>query len=283
MKIMGEMSERKYGRDSAILALGGGVVGDMAGFIAAIFNRGVPYIQIPSTILAQADSSIGGKTAVDTEYGKNLIGAFKQPQKVYIDISLLKTLSERDYRTGLAETIKHGIIQNADFFLYLQENTSLILERSPESSLHIARNNCHIKGRVVEIDPHEKGLRKILNYGHTIGHAIEKLSGFALSHGESISIGMMVAGRIACNLGYFSLENLSSQEKIILALGLSATIPINISNEAIIDITSIDKKASDGKATYVLPVSIGRMHEFNGTYATYVREDIILDALQRTR
>ncbi|TKJ17908.1 3-dehydroquinate synthase [Candidatus Woesearchaeota archaeon B3_Woes] len=283
MTMMGEMSHHTYGRDSAILALGGGVVGDMAGFMATIFNRGIPYIQIPTTVLAQADSSIGGKTAVDTEYGKNLVGAFKQPERVYIDVATLKTLSEEDYRNGLAETIKHGVIQDAEFFNYLQENVGLVLERSSESSLYIAKNNCGIKGNVVEVDPHEKGLRKILNYGHTVGHAVEKLSNFELSHGEAVAIGMMVAGRIANRLGYFSQKDLQAQEALLVAVGLPITIPNGISNENIIDVTSRDKKAKDGKARYVLPISIGQMHEFNGTYATHVDNDVVMNVLQRTR
>lgn len=283
MRIMGEMSRLKYGRDVAILALGGGVVGDMAGFMAAIFNRGVPYIQIPTTVLAQADSSIGGKTAVDTECGKNLVGAFKQPEKVYIDVATLKTLSERDYRNGLAETIKHGIIQDAAFFRYLRENVEKILERSPESSFYIARNNCRIKGTVVERDPHEVGMRSILNYGHTAGHAIETLSGYELSHGEAVSIGMMVAGRIANQLGYFAPEDLDAQRALLTAVGLPITIPEAISDELIIESTSRDKKAKDGRARYVLPVSIGRMHEFDGAYTTHVDDDVVRSALQQTR
>src|SRR3989338_6735942 len=164
MEMMGKMSRMNYGRDSAILALGGGVVGDIAGFMAAIFNRGVPYIQIPTTVLAQADSSIGGKTAVDTDYGKNLVGAFKQPVRVYIDVATLRTLSDRVYRSVLAETVKHGIIRDEAFFRYLQENSGQVIKQSIDSSLYIARNNCRIKRDVVEVDPDEMVLRKILNY-----------------------------------------------------------------------------------------------------------------------
>ena len=292
MKMMGEMSRMKYGRDSAILALGGGVVGDLAGFIAAIFNRGVPYIQIPTTVLAQADSSIGGKTAVDTDYGKNLVGVFKQPVRVYIDVATLRTLPDREYRSGLAETVKHGIIRDEAFFRYLQENSGLILEQSADSSLYIARNNCRIKGDVVEVDPDEKGLRKILNYGHTTGHAIEKLSVDSfesgksttyLLHGEAVAIGMMVAGRIAIALGYFSQSDLRQQEQSLKIFGLPVVVPNEMPNESIIEITSRDKKARDGKAQYVLPVSIGKMNEFNGAYATYVTNDIVMEALQQTR
>lgn len=282
MAVMGEMSKLKYGRDSAILALGGGVVGDMAGFMAAIFNRGVPYVQIPTTVLAQADSSIGGKTAVDTEYGKNLVGVFKQPVRVYIDVATLKTLTDTDYRTGLAETIKHGVIQDREFFEYLQENSGLILERPSDSSLYIAKQNCRIKGNVVEQDPHEKGVRRILNYGHTVGHAIETLSSFKLSHGEAVAIGMMTAGRIAREYG-FPDSDLEDQKKLLKEFGLPTVIPNGIANESIIDVTSRDKKAKDGRARYVLPIENGKMHEFDGAYATYVDDNVVMDALQQTR
>ena len=282
MKVMGEMSRLKYGRDTVILALGGGVVGDMAGFIAAIYNRGVPYIQIPTTVLAQADSSIGGKTGVDTEYGKNLIGSFKQPEKVYVDVATLQTLSEREYGAGLAETIKHAIIQDAEFFSYLQENIGVVLERSPESSLYIAKNNCRIKGTVVEADPHEEGLRRILNYGHTVGHAIEKLSNFEVPHGEAVSVGMMVAGRVAHQLKYFAQEELESQRKLLTAAGLPIRIPEGISHQSIIEVTSRDKKAKEGRARYVLPAGIGKMHEFDGAYAVHVDNEVIMSALEQT-
>ena len=291
-RILEQMGEAKYGRDSAILALGGGVVGDMAGFIGAILNRGINCIQIPTTVLSQADSSVGGKTGVDLNSGKNLVGRIEQPKRVYIDVATLRTLPDREYRSGLAETVKHGIIKDESFFRYLQENSGLILERSVDSSLYIAKNNCRIKGDVVEIDPDEKGLRKILNYGHTIGHAIEKLSvdGFQsgksstyLLHGEAISIGMMVAGRIAIALGYFSQTDLQDQEQLLKTFNLPVNIPKEMYNEQIIEITSRDKKARDGKAQYVLPVSIGKMNEFNGAYAIYVSNDTVIETLQQTR
>ncbi len=289
---MDEMSQLKYGRDVAILALGGGVVGDMAGFIAAIFNRGIPYIQIPTTLLAQADSSIGGKTAVNTRFGKNLVGVFKQPERVYLDIATIATLSDRDYISGLAETIKHGIIQDVDFFRYLFKNLSLMLSRISEFLLNIARNNCRIKGNVVEIDPHEKGIRRILNYGHTVGHAIEKLSvnryrekesGDYLSHGEAVAIGMMVAGRISNMLGYLSQDELIEQEGLLLAVGLPTKIPPEISNESIIEVTLMDKKAKNGQTRYVLPLRLGVMHDFKGVYATYVSKEVVVEALNQTR
>jgi 3-dehydroquinate synthase len=282
MRIVGEMSKAKFGRDTAILALGGGVTGDMAGFIAAMFNRGIPYVQIPTTVLAQADSSIGGKTAVDTEYGKNLVGFFKQPAKVYIDVDTLKTLSDKDYRSGLAETIKHAVIFDREFFEYLEQNIEEIRSRTAESALAIANANCRIKGYHVERDPNEKGLRRCLNYGHTAGHAIEKLSNYELSHGEAVSIGMMIAARIAEVLGYLSAEDVKRQEALLEAYDLPVHVPAGISVDDVIEVTTVDKKAKEGKARYALPVGIGKMHEFGGEYATYVDNDIVREAYEST-
>ncbi len=292
-EILEQMGEAKYGRDSAILALGGGVVGDMAGFIGAILNRGIKTIQIPTTVLAQADSSVGGKTGVDLNCGKNLVGRIVQPEKVYIDVSTLKTLSKRNYIAGLAEAVKHGVIRDAEFFKYLQENVDSILERSSESSLYIAKKNCRIKGNVVEVDPNEKGLRRILNYGHTVGHAVEQISVSKfrenssvedyLSHGEAVSIGMVAAGEMSKLLGYFPQKDLDSQKDLLSKFGLSTAIPEWMSNDEIIDITSRDKKAKDGKARYTLPEYIGQMLEFDGNYATHVDNDIVMKALNQTR
>lgn len=292
MKVIGGMSKNGYGRDSAIIALGGGVVGDVAGFMAAIFNRGIPYVQIPTTVLAQADSSIGGKTAVDTEYGKNLVGRIEQPKRVYIDVATLQTLPDREYRSGLAEIVKHGIILDRNFFYDLQRYRRMITVKDAAIAIWIAWMNCGIKGDVVEKDPDEKGLRKILNYGHTAGHAVETLSvdrfesGKStdyLLHGEAVSIGMMVAGRIAVALDYFAEAALNEQEEALRAFGLPVTIPDNIPDEKIIELLSRDKKAREGKAQFVLPVSMGQMHEFGGNYATPVDTKVVLEALQHTR
>lgn len=277
-----EMAELKYGRDSVILALGGGVVGDMAGWIAANYLRGIPFIQIPTTLLAQADSSVGGKTGVDLKSGKNLFGRIEQPTKVYIDVLMLQTLDDREIRNGLAETIKHGVIQDPVFFEYLNKHIDELLQKDLDSLLYIAKQNCRIKGNVVEQDPNEKGLRRILNYGHTAGHAIEKLSGYELSHGEAVSIGMMAAGRIAMNYG-FPEYHFRQEKKLLERAGLPVRIPDNISNEAIILKTSIDKKAQKGTARYCLPAIIGKMHEFDGMYATNVNEKFVLKALDESR
>lgn len=283
MDIIRQMSSMKFGRDTVVVALGGGVVGDTAGFIASIFNRGVPYIQIPTTIVAQADSAIGGKTGVNTAHGKNLVGVIKQPIKVYVDIAILESLPDKELRNGLAETIKHGVIGDAGFFRYLEEHADRLLQKDPDALLYIAQQNARIKGQVVMKDPHEKGLRRIVNYGHTIGHALEKLSNYTLAHGDAISIGMMVAGRIAIALGYFSEEELERQKMLLQKMGLPVVLQEEFSDEAIIEATATDKKAKDGRARYVLPVSIGEIHSFDGDFATYVDNEIVIKAIQQTR
>jgi len=283
-KIADEMSKLKFGRDSTILALGGGVVGDVAGFIASIFNRGIPYIQIPTSVLAQADSAVGGKTAVDTQNGKNLLGVFKQPAAVYVDVNVLDALPEKEIRNGLAETIKHSIIQDFLFLKELKELLPDLISKKKEALMHIAMKNCKIKGNVVEKDPKENGFRRILNYGHTVGHAIEKLSDYKLSHGECVSIGMMATGRIAIALHTgFNEDDLKEQKEILEKAGLPTTIPSEFSNDEIIEVTSRDKKAKDGCARYCLPTRIGAMHDFGGDYVIHVDNETVREALDATR
>ena len=284
LRIMGEMADKKYGRDSAVIALGGGVVGDMTGWIAANYLRGIPYIQIPTTTTSQVDSSIGGKTGVDIEQGKNLIGLFNHPRRVFIYVSTLNTLPEKEYVSGLAEMVKHGIVQDKSFFEFLNDKSHLIKSdcRDPDTWVYLAIQNCSIKGNVVEQDPDEKGLRRILNYGHTVGHSIEKLSNYEILHGYCVSIGMMVAGRIAMNYG-FSETDLKKQEDLLIKLGLPTKIPPEISDKDIIEVTSIDKKAKGGKERYCLPETIGKMHEFDKEYATHVDDEVVIKALQKTR
>jgi len=279
MKVMNEMSAKEYVRDSAVIAVGGGVVGDMAGFIAAIFNRGIPYVQVPTTFLAQVDASIGGKTGVDTDYGKNLIGVIKQPYCVYVDIGLLKTLPDKHIKNGLAETIKHAVICDAGFFKYLGENVDKVLSKDTRILMEVVKKNCEIKASVIEKDAHESGIRKILNYGHTIGHAIEKVSDFKVSHGEGVAIGMMVAGRIAVELGGFSEGDLALQEELLIKAGLPVCVPADLKVDDIIEATLHDKKARNGKAMYVLPLSIGKVNSFNGDWASYVNEKVVRKAV----
>jgi 3-dehydroquinate synthase len=274
-----EMFRQGFGRDSAIIALGGGVVGDIAGFVAATYNRGIPYIQIPTTLLAHVDSSIGGKTAVDVPWGKNLVGAFYQPVAVYIDIDTLKTLPPRQIKAGLAEIVKYAVIQDRSLFDYLQENQDKILNLESEPIIYIIGRCCEIKAYVVEQDEREGDLRKILNYGHTIGHAIEALCQYRILHGEGVAIGMTLESRIAQELGYLTEEEVCRQRSLLEAFGLPVTLPSHLNPQEIIQATTLDKKARGGKAEYVLPRKIGEMVTLNGRYGIRVDDEIVRKVL----
>jgi 3-dehydroquinate synthase len=283
LSICDKMQKEGFGRDSAIIAVGGGVVGDMAGFAASIYMRGIDYIQIPTTMLAMADSSVGGKTGVDTKHGKNLLGSFKQPIAVYILPNFCKTLNDFEYLNGIAESIKHGIIADQTLFDYLASNKNLVLGRKIDTIGYLAMSNCQIKASVVEKDPYEKGIRRILNYGHTIGHAVEHLSKYKLSHGQAVSIGMATEGYIGFLLGLFKSEELKKQNRLLSSYGLPITVPNSINPEEIIKVMRMDKKSKGNIPRFSLPCMIGRMCEFNGEWAGFIDEDIILSALNNDK
>jgi 3-dehydroquinate synthase len=278
-KIEDEMSKLKIGRDSAVIALGGGVVGDVAGFVAATYNRGIPYIQVPTTLVASVDSSIGGKTGVDTQYGKNLIGAFYQPWRVYIDVKALRTLPEKEIRGGLAEVIKYGVIKDEEFFEFLEKRIECVFSFATDALIHIIKRGCEIKGEVVELDEKESNLRKILNFGHTIGHAIENLFDYKISHGESISIGMVAEGKIAVELGLWKKDELSRLVSLLKQTGLPTDLSDSLDVNRMIDTMKLDKKARSGKIEMVLPRRIGEMAEINGSYGIKVEEELISNIL----
>ncbi len=277
------MLKEKFGKDSTILAVGGGVVGDISGFIASIFCRGVPYIQVPTTLLSQVDSSIGGKNAVDISDGKNLLGTIKQPEAVYIDFSWLKTLPEEEFKHGMAEVIKYGVIKSEVLFSKLE---SLDINKIKEREVleDIIKECCRIKASVIEQDPYENGLRRILNYGHTIGHAVEKLSTYTLHHGKCVSIGMMAEGLIAKFLGTgFKKEDMERQKALLERFGLPIVIPSEIETDDIMKATQRDKKAEKSEARYCLPRRIGDMHGFSGMYAMPVNQKVVRKVLDETR
>ena len=283
-EIEDKMLEEGFGRDTVLIAVGGGVIGDLGGFVAATYLRGIPYIQVPTTILAQADSSVGGKTAVDTPHAKNAIGAFKQPAIVYQDMVLLQTLPEEQVRNGLVETAKHGIIKDIELFAYVENNLDRLLAKDPKALLYIARENVRIKGTVVERDPKEKGLRRILNYGHTVGHAIEQLMNYQLDHGICVAIGMGIAGRIAREVTGFSEGDFARQQALLERIWPGKTkIPENLTVEQIIEATKKDKKAKAGRTRYCLPEEIGIMDKFDCAYATYVDNEIVEEAMKLSR
>jgi len=273
--IENEMMKLRLSRDTAVIALGGGVVGDVAGFVAATYNRGIPYIQIPTTLVACVDSSIGGKTGVDTPYGKNLIGSFHQPSRVYIDVQTLFTLEKKEVRQGLAEVIKYGVIKDEKFFRYLENYIYQVFAFNFEILVQIIKKCCRIKGKIVEIDERESNLRKILNFGHTIGHAIEQLYNYKISHGEAISIGMILEGKIALKIGLWKLDEFERLNILLKKAGLPTLLPSRINVKRLINIMRLDKKTRGGIIEMVLPRRIGEMSEINGKYGIKVDERLI--------
>lgn len=270
-----QMLEDKFGRDSAVIAIGGGVVGDIAGYVAASYTRGLPYVQIPTTLVACVDSSIGGKTAVDTAYGKNLIGAFHQPRAVFIDVNTLLTLNEKEIREGLAEVIKYGVIKDAELFSYLQEDMDSVFSYDKEALTYIIKRGCEIKAYVVENDEKESNLRKILNFGHTMGHAVENLSDYTISHGEAISIGMVAEGKIAVEMGIWNEDELATLTELIHKASLPTIVPDYMKADQIIDAMKLDKKSRGGSIEMVLPKKIGEMASVDGGYGIKIDESII--------
>jgi 3-dehydroquinate synthase len=279
-----EAMEKAYlGRDSLVIALGGGTVGDIAGFAAAIFKRGVPIIHIPTTTVAQADSSIGGKTGADSSLSKNAFGAFWHPARVYIDVLTLVSLDERQYKAGLVESIKHALIADSNYFDFLEKNLDSILERDTDALEHIAFQNCKIKGSVVEQDPNEKNKRRILNYGHTIGHAVEAASGFKLLHGEAVSIGIIAAGLIEQNMGLADSKRLNRVRKILEKLDVPVNLPENLAENTIIDLIKRDKKALNKRPQFVLIDKIGEVHTRDGQYAVEVEPETVNRVLKELK
>ena len=277
-KIYDVALENRLERSSTIVALGGGVIGDMAGFAAATWLRGINVVQVPTSLLAMVDSSVGGKTGVNHPQGKNLIGAFYQPRFVLIDPLVLKTLPPREFRAGMAEVIKYGIIWDADLFSKLEMCQRLDQLRYVDEELleTIIVRSCQAKADVVSQDEKEAGLRAILNYGHTIGHAVESLTGYKLvNHGEAVAIGMVAAGQIAVQLKMWKQEEAQRQDALIQKTGLPTQLPSGLDIEAIIDSLQTDKKVKDGKVRFVLPTQIGKVKitdETNEVPADVIRQ-----------
>lgn len=276
-----EAMEKAYlGRDTVVIALGGGTVGDIAGFAAAIFKRGVPVVQIPTTTLAQADSAIGGKTGVDSSVSKNAFGAFWHPTAVYIDVALLETLDDRQYRSGLVESVKHGLIADAGYFEFIETHLDEILARDPGTLETLALNNCRIKGSVVEEDPFEKNKRRILNYGHTVGHAVESASNYEMLHGEAVAIGIVAAGLIEIKLGFSQPDRLDRTRAVFERLNVPTRIPANMAPEQLIDLMRHDKKAVDLWPRFVLLDRIGQVRCEAGQYAVQVGREVVEKVLK---
>lgn len=267
-----QLARAGYDRHDAIIALGGGVTGDIAGFLASAYMRGIPFIQIPTTLLSQVDSSVGGKTGVDLPEGKNLVGAFYQPRAVYIDIEVLQTLDDQELLGGLAEVIKYGVIWDEGFFTFLEKERERIFSLAPEVIVDMITRCCAIKAEVVAEDEREGGLRKILNYGHTIGHAVEGASSFQLIHGLAVSIGMVAAARLSILKGTLSQDVLDRITSILISYGMPTEIPGDLDRAEIKRYLKTDKKAVSGKVQFVLPDKIG---------STYITDDVSVDLIDQ--
>lgn len=274
-RIEDAMLEKGYRRDCAVIAVGGGVVTDLAGFVAGTFGRGVPFVNYATTLLAAADASVGGKTAVDTPLATNLIGMFNQPRKVYLDIAAWKTLPGRQVQSGLAETIKHACLASYEMFCFIEENLDDIFDFRRFACEYIAENNCKIKYHVVMKDERESGLREILNLGHTVGRAIETVSDYALLHGEALAIGMAAQVLLSARLGYMSEEEAERVIALYGRAGLPTKIPDGIDREQLVKKLYTDKKVRDGKLRFVLQKGIGAVMEFApGVYAKPIEEEL---------
>lgn len=249
--------DQGFDRGCGLLALGGGVIGDMAGFAAATFLRGIPYVQVPTTLLAQVDSSVGGKTAVNHALGKNLIGAFYQPRLVLIDVTTLATLDRREVAAGLAEVVKYGMIRDRTFFAWLEEQTSSLLALDAQTLIHAIKKACQIKADIVEIDEKEGSIRAFLNFGHTFAHAIESLSGYGQwKHGEAVAAGMMVAAHISAVLGFCREDEVERLRSLLSDLALPV-LPPSYPLEDYLTAIRRDKKIQQGTLTLVLNRGIG--------------------------
>lgn len=265
-------------RDCGLIALGGGVVGDLTGFVASTFMRGLPLVQIPTTLVAQVDSSIGGKTAVDLPMGKNLIGTFWQPRMVFIDLSFLETLPSREYANGLAEIAKYGIVDDVQLFRELQDKAGRLLGKDMELLESVVAWSCRIKKAMVEMDETDKGVRRFLNFGHTVGHALEAESGYAISHGEAVSIGMAAAVTLSRRMNYLPAPEEESILALIRSLGLPHRIPTGLSTASILSRLRVDKKKSGDRVNFILLKSLGIPFVNGGVSQTLVGE--VLEGLK---
>jgi 3-dehydroquinate synthase len=252
-------------RRSWIVAVGGGVVGDLAGFVAATFARGLSFLQVPTTLLAQVDSSVGGKVGVNLPGAKNMVGAFWQPRAVLIDTAVLATLPDREYRSGLAEVVKYGVILDAKFFEYLEQRADALIAKDSRALETVVERCCQLKADVVAEDEHDlSGRRAVLNYGHTFGHALETLTGYAqLLHGEGVAIGMHCAARLAERLGRVDAAFTARQRGLLVRLGLPVEVP-ELDHQAIVDCMARDKKVEHGRLHFVLPSRLGRVDLVGG-------------------
>lgn len=274
------MLEAGIGRDAALIAFGGGVPGDLGGFVAATYMRGLPLVQLPTTLLAMIDSSVGGKTGVDTPAGKNLVGAFHQPQVVIADPELLQTLPDAHVRAGLAEAVKHGAIADPEYLEWIESAAGELLAGDSEALSRLIVRSVEIKSEIVKRDETEAGPRKLLNFGHTIGHAVEALSGYALLHGEAVAIGMVEEARIGERCGITAAGTAARLRGVLSRLGLPTSLPLEMSVDEVIEWTRADKKAREGRVQYSLIEAVGAPAVGrDGRYGSPVADETVQEVL----
>lgn len=282
-KIEDILLEKKYGRDTLVIAFGGGIIGDLAGFTASTFNRGIPIIHVPTTLLAMVDSSIGGKTSVNTKHGKNLIGTTYQPSAVFTDLNFLENLPEEEFLNGMAEIIKISTTSDKDLFSFIEKNHKKILEKEKNTLLRIIKRSIELKKDVVEKDEKESGLRQILNFGHTFGHAFENYSNYKIKHGFCVSLGIAVESKIAALSGNLKLE----EEKRIISLLSQFNLPTKIKGDAdenkIIEIMKIDKKTRNQKPRFVVLKETGKIKAENNNFSFEINEGIIKNSIEQCK
>jgi len=281
-RLTDQMLAKRYGRDSAVIALGGGVVGDLAGFVAATFMRGIPVVQIPTTLVAMVDASIGGKTAVDTPAGKNLVGAFHPPTAVLVDPQLLATLALREMRAGFAEIVKHGVIADGVYLREVASGASELLSAggsASDSMLSLIVRSVEIKADIVSRDEREEGLRKTLNFGHTIGHAVELVSGYSLLHGEAVAIGMALESRLAELIGVAKAGTAATIAETLQSAGLPTDLPTGFQPDEVIEAMRSDKKGVSGKTRFALPSRVGAMAGRETGWTVPVSDDQLREVL----
>lgn len=280
-RITDDMLDAKLGRDSAIVAIGGGVTGDLAGFVAATYLRGIPHVLVPTTLVAMVDAAVGGKVGVDTGHGKNLVGAFHPPALVVADPLTLVSLPESEFRMGLAEAVKHGVIADRQYFDWVVSNGRLIRSRQPEAITHLVRRSIEIKAGVVSEDERERGRRAILNAGHTVAHALEQVSSWQLAHGEAVAIGLVVECRIAEQIGVAEPGTAETLAGALQRFGLPVGIPPRLSRPEIVEAMRQDKKNRGGNIRFSLPRSLGQMHQSDGQWTVSVEPQVIQRALDQ--
>lgn len=274
-----QLFEKGFGSDSCVIALGGGVVTDVAGYLAATYCRGVPLVMIPTSLLGMVDASIGGKTGVNLSYGKNMLGCIYQPNKVVIDLSTLESLPKREFSNGFVEMIKHALIADGNFFQDLEKNSHQFLSLNSTALKKGVFKSCQIKKEIVEQDEKGKGKRHLLNFGHTIGHALESLTQYTLSHGEAVAIGLLVESYISLKLGLLDQNSFDRIKTILHQYGLPLKLPIQFPFSAILQTLTLDKKSIKGLPRFVMIERIGSPFINDSSYCTYIEESLIQTAL----